>query len=277
MNSIDRNLLNKYEELKNRIKSLGSVAVAFSSGVDSTFLLFASKEALNDNIIALTASSCLLPKRELSEAEEFCKNHKIKHIIVSVNEFEIKGFSENPINRCYLCKKQLFNQFKNIAAENKINQVIEGSNFDDEGDYRPGLTAIKELNIKSPLKELKFTKAEIRTLSKYFNLPTWDKPSFACLASRFPYGEEINENKIMMVDKAELILLNLGFEQFRVRVHNSNLARIELLPKDFHKFMEDNIRLIVYDEFKKIGFNYVALDIIGYRTGSMNEILKDNI
>jgi pyridinium-3,5-biscarboxylic acid mononucleotide sulfurtransferase len=277
MNSIDKNLLNKYEELKNYIERLGSVAVAFSSGVDSTFLLFASKEALNDNIIAITASSCLFPKRELSEAEEFCKNHKIKHIIVSVNEFEINGFSENPVNRCYLCKKQLFNLFKNIAAENKINQVIEGSNFDDEGDYRPGLMAIKELNIKSPLRELKFTKAEIRTLSKYFNLPTWDKPSFACLASRFPYGEEINEDKINMVDRAEQILLGIGFEQFRVRVHNSNLARIELLPKDFHKFMEDNIRLKIYEELKKIGFNYVSLDIIGYRTGSMNEILKVNL
>ena len=277
MNSIDKNLLNKYEELKNYIERLGSVAVAFSSGVDSTFLLFASKEALNDNIIALTASSCLFPKRELSEAEEFCKSHKIKHIIINANEFEIDGFSKNPVNRCYLCKKQLFNLFKNIAAENKINQVIEGSNFDDEGDYRPGLMAIKELNIKSPLRELKFTKAEIRTLSKYFNLPTWDKPSFACLASRFPYGEEINEDKINMVDRAEQILLGIGFEQFRVRVHNSNLARIELLPKDFHKFMEDNIRLKIYEELKKIGFNYVSLDIIGYRTGSMNEILKVNL
>ena len=278
MNSIDKNLLNKYEELKRYIKSLGSVAVAFSSGVDSTFLLFASKEALNDNIIALTASSCLFPKRELSEAEEFCKNLKIKHITINANEFEIDGFSENPVNRCYLCKKQLFNLFKNIAAENKINQVIEGSNFDDEGDYRPGLMAIRELNIKSPLKELKFTKAEIRSLSKYFNLPTWDKPSFACLASRFPYGEEINENKIKMVDRAEQILLDLGFEQFRVRVHNSNLARIELLPKEFQKFIEDDIRLKVYEKFKKIGFNYVALDIIGYRTGSMNEVLdKTNI
>ncbi len=277
MDNIDKNLLNKYEELKNYIKHLGSVAVAFSSGVDSTFLLFVSKEALNDKIIALTASSCLFPKRELTEAKRFCQSHKIKHIVIKTNEFEINGFSENPTNRCYLCKKQLFDKFKHIAAENKINQVIEGSNLDDEGDYRPGLIAIKELNIKSPLRELKFTKAEIRTLSKHFNLPTWDKPSFACLASRFPYGEKINEDKIKMVDKAEQILLDSGFEQFRVRVHNSSLARIELLPKDFQKFMEENIRQKVYEEFKKIGFSYVSLDIFGYRTGSMNEILKIKI
>ncbi len=268
----DKMLLDKYEQLKEYIKSLGSAAVAFSSGVDSTFLLYAAKEALGDKVIALTASSCSFPERELTETKAFCSEHGIEQVIVRTKELEIEGFAQNPPNRCYLCKRELFGKFVAIAEERGINAILEGSNLDDNGDYRPGLMAVEELNIKSPLRSIGFTKEEIRILSAHLGLPTWDKQSFACLSTRFPYGEEITEEKLLMIDKAEQLLLDLGFKQLRVRIHGK-MARIELLPSDFDRFMEEKTRLLVHDEFRKIGFDYIALDIRGYRTGSMNETL----
>lgn len=271
----DALLLEKYELLKEYIASLKSCAVAFSSGVDSTFLLYAAKEALGDNMIALTAASTFFPGREFKEAEEFCKARGIKHYSFETDEVSIPGFSENPENRCYLCKKELFSTFLRLAKEHHMDFVVEGSNLDDDVDYRPGHVAIKELGIKSPLRKCGFTKQEIRIMSRYFELPTWNKPSFACLASRFPYGETINREKLSMVDKGEQLLLDLGFSQFRVRIHG-NLARIELLPEDFDRFMDKEVRLMIHDKFKKIGFAYIALDILGYRTGSMNETITKN-
>lgn len=265
----------KYEKLLNYLRSLKSLAVAFSSGVDSTFLLYAAHEALQDNVIAVTASSCSFPVRELNEAKKYCEDMGIRHFIVKSEELEIEGFSHNPKNRCYLCKHELFEKIKALASGEGIAEVAEGSNLDDNGDYRPGLIAVAELGIKSPLREIGFTKEEIRSLSKRFDLPTWDKQSFACLSSRFPYGETINEEKLGMVDKAEQLLLDLGFHQLRVRIHDK-IARIELLPEEFTKIMDDKIRLQVYQEFKNIGFTYVTLDILGYRTGSMNETLSDD-
>ncbi len=271
----NKQLLDKYERLLEYIKSLGSVAVAFSSGVDSTFLLYAAKCALGDQVIAVTASSCSFPERELKEAKAVCSAQGVQHFVVRSEELEIEGFSHNPKNRCYLCKHELFEKILAIAAERGIKEVVEGSNLDDDGDYRPGLKAVAELNIKSPLRELGFSKEQIRILSRYLGLPTWDKQSFACLSSRFPYGEEITEKKLKMVDRAEQLLMDLGFGQLRVRIHG-NIARIELDPSEFGYFMEEKIRNRVHEEFRKIGFDYITLDILGYRTGSMNETLSDD-
>lgn len=269
---MDKALLDKYDRLKDYLASLGSVAVAFSSGVDSTFLLYAAKEALGDRAIAVTASSCSFPERELNEAKEYCQKMGIRHFVIKSEELEIEGFSHNPKNRCYLCKHELFEKIGALAKEQGINEIAEGSNLDDNGDYRPGLQAVAELGVKSPLRHIGFTKQEIRELSQYLNIPTWNKQSFACLSSRFPYGDLINEKKLKMVDRAEQLLLDMGFHQLRVRIHG-DVARIELLPDEFPKFMEEKTRLSVYKKFKEYGFSYVTLDVLGYRMGSMNETL----
>ncbi len=269
---MNRELSDKYDKLKEYIASFGSVAVAFSSGVDSTFLLYAAKEALGDRLIAVTASSCSFPERELKEAEAYCRKMDVKHFIVKSEELEIEGFSHNPKNRCYLCKHELFEKIRAVADEQGIAEIAEGSNLDDNGDYRPGLQAVAELGIKSPLRHCGFNKQDIRDMSQYLNIPTWNKQSFACLSSRFPYGDLISEEKLKMVDKAEQLLLDMGFHQLRVRIHG-DVARIELDPSEFDKFMKEEVRTEVYSRFKEYGFAYVALDIMGYRMGSMNETI----
>ena len=268
-------LSDKYKNLREYLASLGSVACAFSSGVDSTLLLKVSHDVLGENVLAVTAASAMFPERELNEAREFCRVNNIRHVIFESDELDIPGFKHNPKNRCYLCKKDLFAKILEIARENNIANVIEGSNLDDLGDYRPGLQAIEELHVKSPLRIAKFSKAEVRELSLELGLKTFDKPSFACLASRFVYGEEITPEKLLMVAESENLLRDLGFRQFRVRLHGnaSKIARIEILPEDFAKILQDKTREKIFAELKSFGFDYVTLDLQGYRTGSMNEVL----
>lgn len=267
-------LQEKYQLLKDIIKEKESTAIAFSGGVDSTFLLKVAKEVLGDKVIAVTATSSTYPKRELNEAIKYAEDIKVKHIIISSEELEIEGFALNPKNRCYYCKKELYTKINNIALENGMNCVFDGSNIDDTGDYRPGMQAAKELDVVSPLKEAELTKNDIRELSKDLGLKTWNKPSFACLSSRFPYGNKITISKLTMVDKAEQFLLNMGITQVRVR-HHDEIARIEVEPSEREKFFDAHVMDQIGNEFKKIGFTYVTLDVIGYRTGSMNETLSE--
>ena len=267
------NIHEKYNALKDYIKSLKSVAVAFSSGVDSTLLLWVSHDVLGDKAVAVTASSSSFPERELNESKKFCESNHITQIIFDSDELNIQGFRDNPKDRCYICKRELFTKIKAIAHEHELEHVIEGSNLDDLGDYRPGLKAIDELGIKSPLRIAGFTKAEIRELSRELGLPTWNKPSYACLASRFVYGEMITPEKLNMVERAEELMIELGFRQLRVRIHGK-IARIEVMPENFSRIIQEDIRTKIYDSLKALGFSYVTLDLKGYRTGSMNETIS---
>ena len=269
----EKELKNKLNALREYIRSLGSLAVAFSSGVDSTFLLKIAHEELGDKAIAVTATSCSFPKRESDQAADFCKANGIKQLTVISEELSIPEFRHNPPNRCYLCKKELFTKIITLAKENGLEYVCEGSNMDDNGDYRPGLKAIAELGVKTPLRQCNLYKEEIRALSRQLDLPTWNKQSFACLASRFAYGEEINEKKLAMVEKAEEALLDLGFKQLRVRIHGENLARIEVLPAELEKLLAS--RQEILKALHQAGFAYITMDLQGYRTGAMNEVLSE--
>lgn len=266
------NIDEKLKVLKDNLKNLGDIAIGFSGGVDSTFLLKVAFDVLGNKAIAVTAKSSTFPQRELQESIAFAKEIGINQEIIVSEELEIEGFSDNPHNRCYYCKLELFKKIKELAQRKNIVHIADGSNLDDDSDYRPGVKALKELGVKSPLKEAFMTKNDIRELSRRMGLKTWDKPAFACLSSRFPYGHKITKEKLGMVGVAEQYLIDLGFKQIRVRCHD-DIARIEVPKQELEKFFNLELMERVYSEFKKIGFTYTSLDLRGYRMGSMNEVI----
>ena len=264
----------KYQKLLSFLRGCPSLAVAFSGGVDSTFLLKCAHDELGDRVTAYTAKSCSFPERELTEARNFCNAHGIRHIVLESEELNIPGFRDNPRNRCYLCKRELFEKIIASVRLNGIELIAEASNTDDNGDYRPGLTAVAELGVLSPLRQAGLCKDEIRQLSRRLGLDTWNKQSFACLASRFVYGELIAPEKLRMIDKAEQLLLDLGFHQVRVRMHGQ-MARIEVLPEEIEKLTEAETRSRISAAFHELGFSFVTVDMDGYCTGSMNKTLPE--
>lgn len=266
------NGMTKLTALKEHLKALGQAAVAFSGGVDSTFLLKVACEVLGSSrVCAITVKSPLYPQWEQDEAAAFCRQEGIRQIIISSQAHRLSVFRENPPDRCYICKRQIFQEMKNVASKEGF-VLVDGTNKSDEGDYRPGLKALKELGIVSPLRDVDLTKEEIRILSRQYGLSTFQKPSFACLATRFVYGEEITAAKLKMVEEAEAYLKRRGFKQYRVRMHQ-NMARIEVLEEDFALLLDQSLRQELVDHFDKLGFSYVTLDLNGYQMGSMNKVL----
>jgi uncharacterized protein len=264
--------LNKLEKLKSSLMEMEKVLIAFSGGVDSTFLLKVAKDVLEDQVLAVIARSPTYPNEEVEFAKELCQKLKVKYQIIETDEFSDENFIKNPIERCYFCKKELFSKLMEIAEENGIQYVLDGSNYDDKSDYRPGTIAKNELGVRSPLMELGFRKQDIRKYSKELGLSTWDKPSYACLASRIPYGTEITEDILKKVGEGENFLRSLGFKQLRVR-HHGNIARIEVEENDIPRIFDEDLRDEIFNKFKALGYIYVVLDLKGYRTGSMNEVL----
>lgn len=258
---------NKSLKLDSMLNELGKFAVAFSGGVDSSFLLHRAHKLRKQDVIAVTIRPPYIPKREIEEAVEFTREHGIKHKILDLDFPSI--IKHNPLERCYLCKKILFTSLLGFARDNNYKHIIDGTNADDKGDFRPGLKALKEMNILSPLMESSLTKKEIRQICRIEGLAVWDKPAMACLLTRIPYDTVISEAMLRMIEEAENVLFEQGFQGTRVRVHG-DVARIECMPGFIEKIIQPDCREKIISALKKIGFRYISLDLEGYRTGSSN-------
>jgi len=275
INSKSKNQKSKFRRLKNILKKMGSVAIAFSGGADSTFLVKVARDTLGrHNVLAVTASSETYPRSELGDSKKLAKLIGVRHIIIKTEELKDANFRANSPKRCYFCKGELFDKLLRIAREKGLKKVCDAFNYDDIKDLRPGRRAARERQIGSPLKEARLTKEDVRALSRRLGLPTWNKPAYACLASRIPYYERITKSKLKTIEAAEDILREkFEFRQVRVRRHG-DIARIEVAPDEINKFFEDGLRKDIVKKFNDIGFKYVTVDLKGYRTGSMNEVLK---
>jgi len=274
MQSLEKSVQEKYERLKSIVAQAGRVALAFSGGVDSSLLLKVCFDVLGQAVLAITARSESFPETEVMEATRIAALVGARHMLIDTEELQVPGFSENPPNRCYLCKQELFGKIRQIADREGIQVIFDGSNADDAGDYRPGRKAAKEAGVRSPLEEVGLGKAELRTLSRMLGLPNWDRPSFACLASRFPYRTRITISALRQVEEAEAFLWQLGMRVFRVR-HHGTVARIELGAEDMKRLWEESLAPTIVKALKSTGYKYVALDLEGYRSGSMNETLGE--
>jgi pyridinium-3,5-biscarboxylic acid mononucleotide sulfurtransferase len=263
----------KFISLCDNLKSMGEVVVAYSGGVDSTLLLKVAYDTLGEKALGVLAVSPSFPSREFNSAKEVAQTIGAKIEIIETHELENETYRSNPVNRCYFCKDELFSKLLAIADKYGHKNLVDGSNFDDMSDHRPGIKALREKGIRSPLQEATLTKAEIRQLSKKLKLPTWNKDALACLSSRFPYGEEIKPEKLKMVDEMENFLFDLGFRNIRAR-SQKNMLKIEVSPADIKRLVSDELRENIVKKAKSLGYIYVTLDLEGYRQGSMNEVLK---
>lgn len=271
----ERTVEQKLADLREVVAGLGSVAVALSGGVDSTLLAKVSHDVLGDAMVAMTAETHTTPHQDVEETERFCADEGIRQVVLRYNELDIPGFADNPTNRCYLCKRELFTQMAAACQERGIARVAEGSNLDDEGDFRPGLMAVSELHVASPLREARLHKQDVRDVSHLLGLRTWDKPAAACLSSRFPYWHKITVEKLEAIDYAEDYLRSLGFAQCRVRVHE-DVARIEVEPGEVARLASPGVASRVTARLHGLGFTYVTVDLDGFRSGSMNAKITES-
>jgi pyridinium-3,5-biscarboxylic acid mononucleotide sulfurtransferase len=275
MSDLSPELSAKRDRLLDLLSGFGSCAVAFSGGLDSTVLAKAAQLALGQRAVAVTGRSASLAGGELEQSQELARLIGIRHEVIDTSELSIPEYRANLADRCYHCKNELFGQVEQLARRFGVAVVADGSNLDDRGDYRPGLQAARDRKVRSPLAECGLTKAEIRQLAQFWQLPTWDKPAAPCLSSRIAYGEQVTPERLAMIDRAEQFLRERGFQSLRVRYHKGDMARIEVPVEQLSKFAEPQFRREVIDCLKSAGFKYVALDLEGFRSGSMNAVLTD--